>query len=1390
MKKLRFILLIMASLFFQSTSLKAQFTSGSIPMCDTTDFTWFCSNSSNIIPFPNPGYTAFGFTLNITTNHPQTLKIILKSPAGTQLILSAFNGAGGVNYTNTSFAAASNVFITNGSAPFTGTWAPQGSGGFYVFNNQSTYGTWHITVIDTACSNVTSTGTPNGWTNGYFSCSSIDLFNTFTVTALPDIYVNICNGDIVDLVNVCITNHYVNGYPHSSTGQYVTTTSTAGTFYCSFSYSLYQIFYYYIIVSVLPKPSLGQDQTINICGSGYINLDSIVNNNSLTKVWKYNGSVISTAAASIVSTSGNYQLIGTNSSGCSDTVNFTVNFSPAFSIGADQNDSVCQGLPVNLDNYYNTTGLTSNWYYNNSLFTNTNAATNPGTYTLIASNSIGCKDTAHVNLSTYFGSSLGSDIVKNICSGTTTDLTTLINTTGTSTSNWCLGNAPIPNPVSVSNNGLYSLIATYPNGCLDTANINLNTLQNNVLGADQTVNICSYDAVNLNNNFTALNNTIVWYVNSQIVSNPSSISTAGYYTIIATDTNGCQDSSHKDVIINNTPNLGIDQTISGCYTGPLNLTQLFNTTGYNNTWYSAGSIISTPINVMSNGIYTIISTINTCSDTATVTVNNNPKPSLGLDQTIRICGQTTTNLNNLYFTGTNSTVWYYNNSPQSSVTAVSDTGLYTLIETNNFGCSDTANVNLQLLPTPSLGNDITIIGCYTGGVDLTQQYNTVGFTTNWYLGTSTISNPINILINGTYTLIATNNFGCRDTANIAVNINQNPLLGNDQTVSYCEGTTLDLNTLFNISTNTATWYFGGSLTSSAASQAGLYSLIATTNAGCTDTANVTVSLFLKPSLGNDLNINVCSNLTDDLTSYFNTAAYNTSWEYNGSAISNPTSVNSSGNYTLYVVDNNGCLDTASIYLNQLSSPQLGIDLSETICSDSIINLNSLINTTNLSGNWTNNNSTITNVSNITNQGIYNFIGTNSDGCKDTVNVSLAVNAIPNPGPSQTLSMCQGQSLNLNSYFNIGNETVLWNSNGIVIADATNIQNSGIYDLQLTNSNGCIANSTATVTVLPKPEIGPSQTIAICSGSSIDLTNQFILTGLISSWEFNSNSIADPINANQAGSYQVISTNPYGCSDTAQINLNVNISPDLGPDLSYSLCQWQTLDLSALANISGVTTQYYFNGNAISNFNAVSDSGEYQIIVTDVIGCTDSLNVSYEQIQCICATDFRFNSTCIEDPIQFEIIADSAIVNTHWHFTNSTISSSNEINPVIKLPSANEVTVTLEAELSCGTDTVTKTITFENCAEKCRTFIPQAFTPNEDGLNDVYQIVFNCEPEFYKLVIQNRYGQVLFVSKDYHTGWNGLYNGILVQDGIFIYNLEYTLPYQNKEIRNGTFLIAR
>ena len=151
------------------------FTSGAIPPCQTSNFTatvtgvgWLQSSWW--------GWGAFieSLTINITSDHPQTLSISLTSPEGTTLLLSAFNGAGGQNYTNTTFISGGNN-ITLASAPFTGFYSPQG-GNFDVFDNENADGVWTISVQDTACANG-GTGPGGTWTPGWFDGSGSGGFS-------------------------------------------------------------------------------------------------------------------------------------------------------------------------------------------------------------------------------------------------------------------------------------------------------------------------------------------------------------------------------------------------------------------------------------------------------------------------------------------------------------------------------------------------------------------------------------------------------------------------------------------------------------------------------------------------------------------------------------------------------------------------------------------------------------------------------------------------------------------------------------------------------------------------------------------------------------------------------------------------------------------------------------------------------------------------------------------------------------------------------------------------------------------------------------------------------------------------------------------------------------
>lgn len=78
---------------------------------------------------------------------------------------------------------------------------------------------------------------------------------------------------------------------------------------------------------------------------------------------------------------------------------------------------------------------------------------------------------------------------------------------------------------------------------------------------------------------------------------------------------------------------------------------------------------------------------------------------------------------------------------------------------------------------------------------------------------------------------------------------------------------------------------------------------------------------------------------------------------------------------------------------------------------------------------------------------------------------------------------------------------------------------------------------------------------------------------------------------------------------------------------------------------------------------------------------------------------------------------------------------------------------------------------QNCTD-CSPFIPTAFTPNDDGLNDIFTVKLNCTFSSYQLNIYNRWGEKIFSSNDISKGWDGNYDHTKMLSGSYIYFLNY------------------
>ncbi len=140
-------------------------------------------------------------------------------------------------------------------------------------------------------------------------------------------------------------------------------------------------------------------------------------------------------------------------------------------------------------------------------------------------------------------------------------------------------------------------------------------------------------------------------------------------------------------------------------------------------------------------------------------------------------------------------------------------------------------------------------------------------------------------------------------------------------------------------------------------------------------------------------------------------------------------------------------------------------------------------------------------------------------------------------------------------------------------------------------------------------------------------------------------------------------------------------------------------------------------------------------------------------------------------------------NVNWKIGDYT-SNLHRIN--VQLNDTGEVMVKVVATNALGcTDSAYKKI--EVVGD--RLFFPTAFSPNKDGLNDLF-LPGGAEVISYKLSIFNSWGQLVFLSNDIANGWDGSFDGEPVLSGVYIYQCDIVSPTGKKYGYNGTLTLIR
>ena len=338
---------------------------------------------------------------------------------------------------------------------------------------------------------------------------------------------------------------------------------------------------------------------------------------------------------------------------------------------------------------------------------------------------------------------------------------------------------------------------------------------------------------------------------------------------------------------------------------------------------------------------------------------------------------------------------------------------------------------------------------------------------------------------------------------------------------------------------------------------------------------------------------------------------------------------------------------------------------------------------------------------------------------------------------------------------------------VIVSPATDT----MYTVAAEKSPGCFAFDTVHINVRSSPLINLGADTSVCKGDILILDAG---TGF-TNYQWSNNSRQQQITVDQAGNYSVIATTIDGCISTDTLNL-IRIfdlpKPDLGPD--SVACIGQPRILSPKETYAS----YMWNTSAISNTIIVNSTGEYWVEVQDQNGCTGADTTLISALERPPKPNLGID-TFICSYMSLTISSDQPFDKYLWN-TGARTRSLNITQPGSYWLQATD-------KNNCqGADTII--VNPKQCLEGL--YVPTGFTPNGDGLNDVFRPLLFGDIISMKFTVYNRWGEIVFQTTKPGQGWDGNYKGIPQDPNLFVWTCTWQLTGMEPGKKSGTFLLVR
>lgn len=423
-------------------------------------------------------------------------------------------------------------------------------------------------------------------------------------------------------------------------------------------------------------------------------------------------------------------------------------------------------------------------------------------------------------------------------------------------------------------------------------------------------------------------------------------------------------------------------------------------------------------------------------------------------------------------------------------------------------------------------------------------------------------------------------------------------------------------------------------------------------------------------------------------------------------------------------------------------------------------------------------------------GLYNtaLITTTQHGCKDTANYPVPIRVVRSPQlvPLPPISGCIPFSGLFAGALSIPDTSAIqwsWNfGNGQTSATQSpgviNYNNTGVYNVVLSavNSTGCISTVNTTVSVHALPTIVASYDTTICQGRLFTLKAS---GGAAYAWSGPSMSCtvcASPvITPMHTSTYYLTGTDIHGCVNRDTISIKVVEPFALRRSPNDTLCVGESVTISATGTDS-YTWVAQPGGNTYNTATVTvrpQQTTTYVLTATDYKNCftvIDSVKVKVYPIPVVNAgKDTTIN---VGQSIRLTPTLSSDVSNVRWTPTGTIVAQNN--NSITVAPKQT-TTYTLVARNDGGCKAVDDVTVYLICNGE-NFFVPNTFTPNNDGMNDVFYPRGSGLFRIKSMRIFDRWGEMVFSKTDFrvndpNSGWDGTYKGTQLNMDVFIYMIE-------------------